>query len=305
MSEVRLGYFSPSPVLPRVITALAADGILLHAERVASSLAQFAALAAGEYDVVVTSPDNVLAYRFAARLGQPLDLRILLGIDRGLGLSLLARPEIRDPSQLIGRRVAVDVTHSGFALAMFGLLATAGIRRDEFDVVELGATPRRRSALLAGECDATMLNAGQDILAEEAGCNRLMRVVDRFEPYLGSVLATTTSWLDAHRGLARQLAAAWTEALRRTTDPRYRSETIDLITAEMGLSPTAANLFYRTLVNDREGLIPDGRIDTDAWATVLRLRLQYGSGASMGAETESATVLAAVTDREFPPNPTS
>jgi ABC-type nitrate/sulfonate/bicarbonate transport system substrate-binding protein len=91
---VRLGVFSPSVLLG----VAAADGTLdragLRVEEipVASSSHQFTLLLAGELDAVLTSPDNVLAYRGSSAnpLGRAVDVRILAAVDRGLGLSLFS-----------------------------------------------------------------------------------------------------------------------------------------------------------------------------------------------------------------------
>jgi len=64
MSEIRLGRFSSSPVLAVAdrLGILARHGIEVTETVVTSSRAQFAELSAGDYDVVLTSPDNVLRH---------------------------------------------------------------------------------------------------------------------------------------------------------------------------------------------------------------------------------------------------
>ena len=63
-----------------------------------SSPAQFRSLLDGELDVALTSPDNVLAYRFdpGNPLGQVADVRIVSAIDRGMGLGLWIVRQIVD-----------------------------------------------------------------------------------------------------------------------------------------------------------------------------------------------------------------
>ena len=96
-----------------------------------SSPAQFRSLETGELDVVMTSPDNVLAYRFlsANPLGRNLPVEILAGIDRGLGLSLCLAPSVTDVADVRDRVVGVDVPESGFAFVAFALLERAGLAR--------------------------------------------------------------------------------------------------------------------------------------------------------------------------------
>jgi ABC-type nitrate/sulfonate/bicarbonate transport system substrate-binding protein len=90
MRTLGLGYFSASPVLAvaRARGLFARAGLTIEAEAVASSPAQFRSLRDGDYDLVLTSPDNVAAHR-------QLNVRIIRAVDGGLGLCLLGAPGVR------------------------------------------------------------------------------------------------------------------------------------------------------------------------------------------------------------------
>ena len=100
--------------------------------------------------MALTSPDNVLAYRYNPRnpLGRLADARMVAAVDRGMGLGLYARPGLT-AADLRGARVGVDVPVSGFALALYALADVLGVARDDYELVTLGSTPRRLEALLA------------------------------------------------------------------------------------------------------------------------------------------------------------
>jgi ABC-type nitrate/sulfonate/bicarbonate transport system substrate-binding protein len=185
--------FSPSVLLrtARRTGVLDRHGLAVEEEPVPSSPAQFAALSDGTVGAALTSPDNVVAYRFLAGnpLGSTRDVRIVSAVDRGLGLGLYAAEGTPDAGALRGTKVGVDVAASGFAFALFAILERAGLGRDDYELVELGSTPRRLEALLEGRCTATMLNAGNDLKAEDAGLVRLADVNEVATPYLGTVLA--------------------------------------------------------------------------------------------------------------------
>ncbi|HEY9525214.1 MAG TPA: hypothetical protein VIR33_18390, partial [Thermopolyspora sp.] len=188
--QLVVGVFSPS-VLIRVSRRLGLlTGLDVVEKPVSSSPAQFRALIDGTLDAALTSPDNVLAYRFVPDnpLGQTADARIVAAVDRGLGLGLYARPGITSAADLRGATMGVDVAGSGFAFALYALLDSLGLRRGDYRVTALGSTPRRLSALLTGECDATLLNAGNELLAEQAGAARLAALAQVCRPYLGTVL---------------------------------------------------------------------------------------------------------------------
>lgn len=275
--HLTVAYFSRSVVLAVAERhgIFASRDLAVAMTPVDSSPHQFGLIRDGAVDLALTSPDNVAAYRAGVRnpLGEQLDVRILLAADAGLGLAVMAEPAVARFEDLRGRRVGVDVPQSGFALALFGMLAAAGLRAgDDYDVVPLGSTPQRREALLRGDCAATLLNAGHDIAAELAGCSRLGAVVNRYHPYLGAVLAAGGAWLEGHVEIAGRFAAAWLDAVDVILDPAQRDEVTALAAEELGLPAPAAGRFYDVLTSARHGVVSGGAVDPAALDTVLRLR---------------------------------
>ena len=96
---LRLGIFSANVVAhwAEEHGVFADHGLAVEQIPVASSPAQFASLMDGEYDAVLTSPDNVATYVLNERnpLGRRLDLQILRAVDRGSRLSLVRRSRDR------------------------------------------------------------------------------------------------------------------------------------------------------------------------------------------------------------------
>lgn len=278
--RLTLGLFSTS-LVARTADAgghFAAHGLDVAVEPVTSSRAQFEALLAGTYDLVLTSPDNVLAYRMdpGNPLGATHDVRILAAVDRGLGLSLVGAPGVRAYEDVRGRTVAVDIPDSGFAFTLYHMLAAAGLRRDaDYRVERAGTTPRRKEALLSGGYAATMLGAGHDVVAVRAGCHRIARATELIRPYLGTVLAGHGPWLDANGEVVDGFLAAWLAAAAEVTDPARRTATVHAITEQLGLSGADADDFYGTLVSSDEGLSVDGTVDVDAIAAIARLRADH------------------------------
>ena len=279
-TTVTVGAFSPSVLLrvARRTGRLDELGLAVVETPVASSPAQFRALVSGALDAVLTSPDNVVAYRYSPvnPLGETMDARIVAAVDRGLGLALYGRPGGTSPAgpraDLTGRTFGVDVPTSGFAFAMYALAESLGLDRDAYRLVTLGSTPKRLEALLAGGCDATMLNAGNDLRAELAGCQALARVRDMPDPYLGTVLAVAgTAQLQPVTRLA--------EALRSTAASICASELDDVTSAEaadaLQLPPEQAHQYLERLKDPADGLIAGGRVDAESLRTVVDLRRRY------------------------------
>lgn len=272
--HVRVGAFSPSVVLEvaRATGRLAAEGLDVTEVPVPSSPTQFQALRDGHLDVALTSPDNVIAYRFSPRnpLGELLGVQIVGGVDRGLGLGLYARPGIK--SDLAGARVGVDVPTSGFALAMYGLLEQLGTSRDAVELVALGSTPKRLAALLEGTCDATMLNAGSELVAERAGCSRRASVPESLGPYLGTVVAVLGN---RHLEVAERLMSAISGVTTAVLSGELHDEVRKAVVLRLDVDESVAERYLERLRDPRHGLIPDGAVDRESLRTLVALRQRF------------------------------
>lgn len=276
MTHLVLGTFTPSVLLAvsRRAGHLEEHGLDVIEQTVTSSPAQFQSLLDGGLDLAFTSPDNVLGYRFDP--GNPLattaDARIVSAIDRGMGLAMYARVGIDHADKLRGATFAVDVPTSGFALALYRLAEALGLSRGEYEVVPIGSTPRRLQALLEGRCDATMLNAGNELPAEDAGCTQLARTTEVCGPYLGTVLAVVG---ESHMEQARSLASA----LRQTARGIASGELADHASAEartlLGLSEQQGARYVDRLLSPTEGLVLEDAIPLEPLRTIVELRRHY------------------------------
>lgn len=269
-----VGTFSPAVLLraARRTGALERHGLLVEERAVPSSPAQFQALADGSLDAALTSPDNVVAYRYLPGnpLGSTRDVRMVAAVDRGMGLGLYAAAGTPDVGSLRGSTVGVDVAASGFAFALFEILARAGLARDDYELAELGSTPKRLDALLEGRCTATMLNAGNDLKADDAGLVRLADATDVAAPYLGTVLAVQGEPTAA----TRALAAALRETGDAVLDGSARAEAVAEAVGT-GLSPTLAERYVERLLDPDHGLVAGGRVDRASLDAVVGLRRRF------------------------------
>jgi hypothetical protein len=289
-AQLRIGTFTPSLLidLARSTGRLGRAGLEVTEIPVPSSPAQFRSLESGEFDVVMTSPDNVLAYRFlsANPLGRNLPVYILAGIDRGLGLSLCLAPSVTDVAGVRGRVVGVDVPQSGFAFVAFALLEGAGLGRDDYVVTSLGSTPRRAAALMDGTCAATVLNAGNELRACASGCRVVSTVAD-IGPYLGTVMAALPVDDPTIAGPRERLAEVVIDTAREIVSGRLRQEVLEAATRLLGLGDREAAAHHQCLLDRTHGLIIDGRVDEASICTLIDLRRRHSPSPDL-ATVESA-----------------
>lgn len=275
---LRLGIFSANVVADWAERhgVFADHGLAVEQIPVASSPAQFSSLLDGEYDAVLTSPDNVATYVLNEHnpLGRRLDLQILRAVDRGGRLSLVGAPGMEQLTDLAGRRFAVDVPTSGFAFVGFALLRRAGLEAGrDYELVTAGATPRRRQLLADGAFEATLLNAGHEARAVRAGAHVLGVVSDVVRPYLGTVLATRT---EVDTPALAALLAAWDDAERAVLDPACRNDVLALLGEQPDTDPEIAAQMYATLLDPLHGICAGGVVDPAAFQAVLELRADQG-----------------------------
>lgn len=289
-TSLTLGSFTPSVLLrvARSTGALADAELEVTETPVPSSPGQFSALLDGSLDAVLTSPDNVLAYRYSPTnpLGRTADARIVSAVDRGLGLALYAAAE---PAQLRGGTFGVDVPGSGFAFAMYALAESVGLGRDDYEVSVLGSTPKRLQALLRGECVATMLNAGNELHAEAAGYRELAAVSRTCAPYLGTVLAVVG---DAQAEPAGRLAAALARTAADVVAGRLDGPAAAEAAGALGLPAPLAERYLARLKDPAEGLVPDGAVDPASIRTIVDLRRRYRPETDGGTDVFAAALAA-------------
>ncbi|MBO9579036.1 MAG: hypothetical protein J7480_09760, partial [Microbacteriaceae bacterium] len=194
---------------------------------------------------------------------------IVAAFDRGLGLRLGVRPggELRP-----GIRVGVDVPTSGFAFLCYALLGARGLRRDDVEIVALGSTPKRLEALLAGDCDATILNAGNELRGAAAGAGLLGSTAE-VGPYLGTVLARLTD--SAQPEAVDRLAAVLTTTAAEIVAGAHREIAIAAAADRLGLDAELAAAHADVLRDPVDGLVADGLVDGEALITMTDLRRRY------------------------------
>ena len=274
--DLTVGTFTPSFLieLARRDGRFAEAGLNVVEEPVSSSPQQFRSLAAGEYDLVYTNPDNVIAYQFLSDnpLGERLALRIFAGVDRGLGLGLYRGAHVAEPVH--AGTLGVDVATSGFAFVAYEILARYGVSPDQMTIENLGATPRRVDALVAGTCDYTILNAGNDLRAAAQGCVLVAPVTD-IGPYMGTVLCAMAS--DDAEKVAVQ------NAFRDVLDDTIMSvlsgfrdtDVLAVLQPLLHLDDDGARRHLWNIKDLSTGLVPGVGVDRASMTTIVALRKRH------------------------------
>ena len=279
-ATVRLSYFSKSPVvsLAQAKGFFAAQNLTVVETQTTSSPTIFRNLRDGAQDIILTQSDNVFNYRLnpSNPLGGTFEPVIFMGTDWGNGASLMARPEFTSVESLRGKTVAVDSPNSGFAFVLYGIMRAHGLEKGvDYNVIVTGGTPGRYADLTAGKFDATILNAGYQFRAEQAGMNTLGGIRDAQNPFMGGSAVALQGWLDANPAVAVRFIRAFLQGQRYVLDPANRDEVIAWLTADAG-DAVVAEKTYEVLTTPGDGLIPNGELDREALFGTASLRNSFG-----------------------------
>ena len=279
-ATIRLSYFSKSPVvaMAQLHGFFAEENLTVAETQTTSSPTIFRNLRDGNQDIILTQSDNVFNYRLnqSNPLGGTFDAVIFMGTDWGNGASLMARPEYTTVESLRGKTVAVDSPNSGFAFVLYGIMRSHGLEKGvDYNVIVTGGTPGRYADLVAGRFDATILNAGYQFRAAEAGMNTLGGIRDAQNPFMGGSAVALQSWLDAHPDVAIRFIRAYLKGQRYVLDPANKDEVLAWLTAD-AKSATVAEKTYEVLTTPGDGLIPNGELDRAALFGTASLRSSFG-----------------------------
>lgn len=281
VDTIDLGYFSATPAVTVAQQQgyFAEQRLFVREYQTPSSPAIFGALRDGQRDIILTQIDNVFNYRYNASnpLGGTFEPVAFMGQDGGNGASLVARAGITSIEQIRGDTVAVDSPNSGFAFVLYGILRSAGLERGvDYTVVTTGGTPFRYNDLLAGKHAATILNAGFQFRAEDAGLERLGELPDAQDPFMGSSAVALRSWLDANPEVAVRFVAAYLKATKFVLDPANKPAVMTVLTAQASGNASVAERTYQVLVDPKQGLIRNGDIDHKRLLGTATLRNSFG-----------------------------
>ena len=280
-AAITMGVFYRS--LPMVVAVekglYAREGLVVDHQQVTSSVQQFDHLRKGRYDCVQTSPDNVANYRLNVgnALGERIDAQAFVGMDYGMYLVLAVRAGIHSAEDLRGMTLAVDAPASGFAYVLYKIMRQHGLERDaDYALVSPGGVAARFEALLAGDCDATLLSGGFETRAKAHGCRLLDAVADIADPYLGVVGAATTTWLRDNADVASRLARAYLDATGWILDPANRDEAVSFLERMPSTDRELAEELFDIQIRPGVGIVPDAGIDPKGLRSVLALRAEFG-----------------------------
>ena len=280
---ITLNSFKSSPLWPIWVAQregfFAREGLSVKSSYTANSVSQMVGLIEGEFDMVTTALDNVVAYDLGD--GSPTapkdaNLVAFMGGNNG-ALVLIGRPEIKTIKELKGRDLAVDAISTGFAFVLQEMLAREGLHSGDYKLVPFGATGARWEALQKNQAAAGLITPPLWQIALAQGYSNLGAAAEVLGGYQSGVTATRRDWAKANPDAVIDFIRGYRAGLDWLHLPANKAAALAVLIAEIPeTTPKLAEENYAMLIADPHGLDPGGKLDVAGAKRVLDLRQQYG-----------------------------
>src|SRR5262245_37352122 len=240
LKKIRLNVFriDAATATARAEGFFAAEGIEVDITLTPNSTDQMRGLSQGKFDIVSTAFDNVLAW--SGREGA--EIVAIAQISDKTVLPVFVRPEIKNWSDLKGKKLAADAVDTAFALVLRRILLANGLdmAKGDYELVALGATGARLESMIKSETYAGILNPPFDGKALAAGMRGMGDSRAVLPDYPNTGLAVNRAWAQKNRDSLLAYLRAWLKGMAWAKDPVNRDAAIKTVGAELKLDPKQA-----------------------------------------------------------------
>jgi ABC-type nitrate/sulfonate/bicarbonate transport system substrate-binding protein len=175
---------------------------------IASSPSVTAAMLSGDAEISLGGGEGpVRAYVQGAT-----DFVFVGGFKNVLTHSIVARPDIKRPADLKGKKIGINRIGSNPHYFAVQALRRSGIDPAEVNLMQSGGSPETLAALLSGNLDAASLNPPADAQAIAGGLHYVIYGPELRLPYAATVFVTRRSILAKRRAVLGQFLRAMAEA---------------------------------------------------------------------------------------------
>jgi NitT/TauT family transport system substrate-binding protein len=157
---------------------------------------------------------------------------VLIGnTGNSLVFSIMSRPEIRQATDLKGKRVGVTRLGGSTDWALDAALKDWGMERRDVSIVQTGGMPEGLAGLIAGALSAVVLSPPSNFRASKSGMNELVDVGQLNIVFPNTPLSTTESFIKSNRDVSLQFLRAFNRGLHRLrTDKEFSMKVLSKYT---------------------------------------------------------------------------
>ena len=204
------------------------------------------ALVAGEANLASTSVGPT-----AGAVSGGADLVIVAATIHILPYQLWVTPQIRQPADLKGKRVAISTFGSGSHLAVEVALRQLGLdpTRDKIAIIQVGTQPERVASLVTGKIEATSLEPGFGQAARDKGLTVITDLTKLDMPYLNTIIVASRRYIKENPQQMEAFLKGTIDGLYFLSNPANEKAVKSVLARRMKLTtPQSIQIMYDTTV---------------------------------------------------------
>ncbi len=221
------------------------------------------ALLSGDVKVAMVAGSPVVNAKL-----QGAPVKLIAGTVNFYPLAFFSAPEIRDPRDLRGKKVAVTRTGSSSYTATLILLRKFGLEEGrDYTILQLGSTQNRLVALTKGLIQGTTLSAPESIMAKNAGMKILIPVSEMKKLVLiqHQAIAAPDRSMREFRPVMKAFLMAYLEAVREV----YRNKQATMQSLSKYTHITDPQVLSASYDDSYEAIEKDGALNEEGVQVIL------------------------------------
>jgi NitT/TauT family transport system substrate-binding protein len=207
---------------------------------------QVSAVSSGATQMAYSGPASILG---AASGGT--DLRMIASFTNRLTYTMIARPEIKKPEDLRGRRFGVQAIGGSVWMGAVLGLEHLGLdqRRDNINILNIGDQTVLAQAIESGTIDVTVLDGVFARRLKQKGFSVIAELSETKIPYVSNVIVGTRGLFQQQPDLAENVLKGLVESLAFILAPANKPIVVNTIMKRLKIADAAvAEQGYRDLV---------------------------------------------------------
>ena len=207
---------------------------------------QVAAVSSGATQIAYAAGSSVLG-----AVAGGADLKVIASFTNRLTYTIIARPEIKRPEELRGKRFGVQAIGGAVWMGAVLGLEYLGLeqRRDNISILSIGDQTILTQALEAGNIDVTVLDGVFSRRLKQKGFSVLAELSETNIPYVSNLVVGTRGYFQQRPEIPENILKALIESLAFIKSPANKTIVVNTIMRRLKISdPSVADQGYRDLL---------------------------------------------------------
>jgi NitT/TauT family transport system substrate-binding protein len=142
------------------------------------------------------------------------DVVILTGVANRLVFSFMARPELKNISELKGKKIGITRLGSSTHSVTLWVLNKHGLKPEDVQLLQLVDVPNILTAIAAGQIDAGALSPPTNFRARKAGLSELIDLSKDGPEYVSVAIGSTRSFIKGNDEMTRRFVRGYSEGVQ-------------------------------------------------------------------------------------------